>query len=320
MNKSNEIIKRETGKLFGSLFPNYDDRSFLSSMELFQKRFEANSFDLELFKNKICLDVGCGGGRYSIAASLLGAKKVYGIDIGEASIENACKRASNMNVKNTTFQLVSADEIPFDQDSIDVVIFSGVLQHTADPDKVISEISRVLRSGGFCYMLVYATGGVRWPMVQLLRPIADRIGFKVMDKAVEEAGLPVNKRRTYLDDLFVPVIDFYSWNRLESLLVHNGFKDIQRWHRGRFDHEENLETYLADLQGFLTLFEAGCQSTIKEFDVYKSCFEIEKNVCREVIHFTKKIISDVKENRISENDAMDFIVGQGHHRLIAYQS
>jgi len=37
-----------------------------------------------------------------------------------------------------------------------------------------------------------------------------RIGFAAMDAAITAAGLDVNRRRTYLDDLFVPYIDFYS--------------------------------------------------------------------------------------------------------------
>jgi putative methylase len=40
-------------------------------------------------KNKFVVDLGCGSGRLAIGASLLGAKKVFGIDLDEEAIEQA---------------------------------------------------------------------------------------------------------------------------------------------------------------------------------------------------------------------------------------
>jgi len=48
--------------------------------------------------DKVVIDLGCGTGIFSIGCSLLGAKKVIGIDIDERAIEIARKKADEMNV------------------------------------------------------------------------------------------------------------------------------------------------------------------------------------------------------------------------------
>src|SRR5205823_4865390 len=127
-------------------------------------------------------------------------------------------RALELGASHVTFAVGSVIELPFEDASFDFVCHSGVLMCTAHPSRAARELARVLRPGGLIYLLVYATEGLRWPLVQILRPIAQTIGFAAMDAAVATADLPANRRRTYLDDLFVPYIDFYSWQRLQGLL------------------------------------------------------------------------------------------------------
>lgn len=308
-----------TGDLFGKLFPSYDDQAYLKSLEIFFKRFEANRFSLEWFKGKVCLDAGCGGGRYSIALALIGAKKVYGIDISKNSIKDACKRAKNFKINNINFTTASLEKLPFKSKSFDFVICSGVIHHTANSEKAMSEIARVLHKGGRLYVLIYATGGIRWPLVQILRPIAKKIGFDVMDSAITAGGFPINKRRTYLDDLFVPIIDFYTWERLKNMLERHGFKNIKRWNKGRFDHEENLDTYLNDLKGFRLLFGSGMNSEDSKRQPHSELFYIGEKIIGTFVDYVSKMRDAVKKGCISEEEAMEMIIGQGHHRIIAWK-
>ena len=71
-------LETRTGRLFGDLWHYLDDEQFEQSVALFASRFEANGFDLSWFEGKKCLDVGCGGGRYTIAIGRLGAGQVVG--------------------------------------------------------------------------------------------------------------------------------------------------------------------------------------------------------------------------------------------------
>lgn len=50
-------------------------------------------------KDKIVIDLGCGTGIFSIGASIVGAKEIYGIDIDENSIKIAKNYADSINEK-----------------------------------------------------------------------------------------------------------------------------------------------------------------------------------------------------------------------------
>ncbi len=319
MIKDRKRVEKLTGTLFGKLFPMYDNTGYMRSIELFSRRFKVNKFPLEWFKDKTCLDAGCGGGRYSLALSMLGARKVYGADVSKAAIKDARKRAAQYKITNIEFRNSSVEKLPFKNNSFDFIVCSGVVHHTSNPEKSLAEISRVLRPGGGIYMLMYATGGVRWPLVQILRPLAQEIGFNVMDKVCQETGMPPNKRRTYLDDLFVPVIDFYTWGRLKDLLIRNGFTGIKRWEKGRFDHEEDLDSYLKDLKGFYSLFKAGAASKKIRTEPYHQLFCKGRQICKSALDLTDSVQKLVEKGDISEKRAMQVIVGQGHHRIIAWK-
>lgn len=302
---------RNSRDLFGYLFSSYDDKAFVSSVELFKKRFEANGFAVTWFRGKTCLDAGCGGGRYSIALALLGAKEVFAIDISKGSLEDAERRAADLNIDNIKFRAASVEKLPFGDNSFDAVIFSGLLHHLARPHAGMREVSRVLKPRGLLYLLVYATGGIRWPLIQILRPIARKIGFNALDAALEEAALGVNKRRTYMDDLFVPVIDFYDWDRLHEMLRHSGFKRITRWTKGRFDHEEDMNAYCADLEGIKSLFASGARSRSAKLKVRRRLFSIAENICDAFLKYARRLSC--------EDNSYELVIGEGHHRVIAWK-
>lgn len=89
------------------------------------------------------LDLGCGDGIFSEVALASGADLI-GIDASNVALERARKRCPQGE-----FELASIDgDIPLGDSSVDVVWASEVLQHVLDLQKTLSEIRRVLSSGG----------------------------------------------------------------------------------------------------------------------------------------------------------------------------
>lgn len=315
---SREALERSTGKLFGDLWGPYDRDLFEKSVDLFNRRLDLMDFDKNSIKGKICLDAGCGGGRNSIALARLGAKFVQGIDLGEKGIEDAKRRADGMD--NVAFQMGSILDLPYSNESYDLVIAAGVLMHLDDEDVALDELTRVLKKDGTLYLLVYATGGMRWPLIKVLRPIAAELGQPDIERAMEAALMPANKRRTFLDDLFVPKFDFFTWDRMTRMLKKRGYTQIRRAdEKARLDHEHSLVAYRADLESLLSVFEAGKTDLFQAGEkkpLYEHGYNLVSNVIDTISWFEKAVV----EGKYTEFQAMECVIGQGHHRVFATKS
>lgn len=100
-------------------------------------------------KGKTALDVGCGGGILAEEFAAAGFS-VTGLDPSENSIKTAKKHAIQ-NGLNIHYETGTAENMPYPDNSFDVVYCCDVLEHVRDLNKAISEISRVLKSGGMFF-------------------------------------------------------------------------------------------------------------------------------------------------------------------------
>ena len=96
------------------------------------------------------LDLGSGAGFDAfLAAKKAGdSGKVIGIDMTEAMIEKAQANAQKYGYQNTEFRLGDIEELPVEDNSIDIIISNCVINLAPDKDKVFSEAYRVLKKGG----------------------------------------------------------------------------------------------------------------------------------------------------------------------------
>ena len=92
--------------------------------------------------NKKILDVGCGEAPYR---NLFESCEYIGIDVEGASHDD--------NLKKTDI-FFNGTDIPFPDDTFDMVILSEVLEHVENADRIISEISRVLKKTGVLYLTI----------------------------------------------------------------------------------------------------------------------------------------------------------------------
>jgi 2-polyprenyl-6-hydroxyphenyl methylase/3-demethylubiquinone-9 3-methyltransferase len=97
----------------------------------------------------IALEVGCGGGIMCEEIALTGFQ-TSGIDPAEKSIAIARKHAIEKSL-SINYQIASGENLPFENHTFDVVFCCDVLEHVRDLNRVISEISRVLKKGGIFF-------------------------------------------------------------------------------------------------------------------------------------------------------------------------
>ncbi len=92
------------------------------------------------------LDVGCGDGAYALAVARLGARAA-GVDPAPEAVEAARRHAAEAGL-DATFQVGSAERLPFEAGRFDVVLAVTVLCFIRNPPAAVAEMARVLRPGG----------------------------------------------------------------------------------------------------------------------------------------------------------------------------
>jgi len=93
------------------------------------------------------LDVGCGTG--ALLSKFAGECDIkgYGIDISEKMIEQARRKCPQM-----TFQIARCDEIPFADQTFDIMTSCMAYHHYDNKEGFAKEAARVLKPGGVLYI------------------------------------------------------------------------------------------------------------------------------------------------------------------------
>lgn len=96
-------------------------------------------------KGKRVLDAACGEGYGTRLIYDWGAASVVGVDISEAAVLTAEKNFGNPHVE---YLVHDVEELPFPDNSFDVVVSLETVEHLNDPVKFLKEMRRVLKENG----------------------------------------------------------------------------------------------------------------------------------------------------------------------------
>jgi ubiquinone/menaquinone biosynthesis C-methylase UbiE len=126
--------------------------------ELGAYRFEKLDYLSDLvnfptYHDKHVLEVGCGLG-IDLLQFAKGGAIVTGIDLSETAIHLAQQYFFQEDQK-CSWLIMNGEEMGFNDGIFDVVYAHGVIQYTADPQKMIQEIYRVLKPHGLAILMVY---------------------------------------------------------------------------------------------------------------------------------------------------------------------
>jgi len=108
---------------------------------------------LNLQPGQSVLDLGCGEGRHAIHLLVSEAVDIVAVDLNIADLRTACERARPFTELEAVpghllFGVADGLQLPFADNTFDVVICSEVLEHIEDYRAVLAEIDRVLKPGG----------------------------------------------------------------------------------------------------------------------------------------------------------------------------
>lgn len=107
--------------------------------------------------DKRVLEYGCGGGSDAMSFMRRGNDVTYA-DVVPFNVGAASKRiaAAGLTHRATPLVLEASSPIPLPDASFDLISSHGVLHHIVDPTPVVAEFARLLRSGGFAYVMLYS--------------------------------------------------------------------------------------------------------------------------------------------------------------------
>ncbi len=152
------------------------------------------------------LEVGSGGGELSVYLALQGAR-VSGIDVSEANVRLAARRAAVNGVGNRVrFRASPIESLDDADESYDIVIGNQVLHHFDLPN-ALPNVRRLLRKGGraiFCEPVLLIPESVR-------RVRESGLGTRILPRRVDtptERSISVGDvrlvRETFPDSAFYP--------------------------------------------------------------------------------------------------------------------
>jgi len=102
-----------------------------------------------LFPGEALLDIGSGPGLETISlARRVEPARAFGLDPVPRMVQVASENARRSGVANVTFLNGSMEDIPLEDESVDVIVSNCVINLSVDKKRAMSEMMRVLRPGG----------------------------------------------------------------------------------------------------------------------------------------------------------------------------
>ena len=187
--------------------------------EIYRSRYERTGYLRQFARfdeagGQQVLEIGVGAGS-DFRSWLENGASACGVDFTEAAIRLTAEHLNVAGLDTEQYELQHADaeQLPFGDDTFDVVYSYGVLHHTPDTAAAFAEAHRVLKSGGQLRAMIYHvpswTGFLLWVRYGLL------------------AGRPlVSQKQVIFEELESPGTKAYTLAEARRLVLSAGFRDV----------------------------------------------------------------------------------------------
>jgi ubiquinone/menaquinone biosynthesis C-methylase UbiE len=134
--------------------------------------------DFDSLRGKDVLDVGFGSG-FSVQLFAEAGASVTGIDLTPWAVETTRARLDAFGLDANVSE-GDAEQLPFEDAAFDFVFSWGVIHHSSDMDKALSELVRVCKPDGAVVIMVYHRRSLFYAFYKLFQrflPVMRRLGF-----------------------------------------------------------------------------------------------------------------------------------------------
>jgi SAM-dependent methyltransferase len=172
--------------IVGGLHASFDDdyERFFAAYDAWRYRQESHipaCLDRIDWRGRKVLEIGLGQGAESEQIIRRGA--VWsGLDLTSESVDRVRTRLALRDLPHDDVRQGSAVEIPWPNDSFDIVFSHGVLHHVPDIRRAEREIHRVLKPGGLLVAMLYARASLNY-----------QVSIRVVRRAALLAAYPLRR-------------------------------------------------------------------------------------------------------------------------------
>ena len=117
--------------------------------------------DYQNLQGKAVLEIGCGLGAQAAVLANAGAR-VTAVDLTERAVSYTKRRFELFRIEDAAVIRSDAESLPFPDRTFDFVWSWGVIHHTANPQRAVSEIFRVLKINGRASVMIYHRNSTRY--------------------------------------------------------------------------------------------------------------------------------------------------------------
>jgi ubiquinone/menaquinone biosynthesis C-methylase UbiE len=186
--------------------------------------------DLQIPKNSVCLDIGCGDGLTTAALYEHCQKEgiIYGLDISQRMIDKAIINCRKLGYEDICFLKGDAESLNFPANMFDVVVSLYTFQFIPDKWKCLKEMYRVLKPGGYMCLFFPASEMFQKETFEIFRTVTQRhVEFTELNHVISEFG-----------EMHITLEEF------QDMLHDIGFTSLDFMGRHRVIYEKNMKNYL----------------------------------------------------------------------------
>ncbi|MFC0906021.1 arsenite methyltransferase [Clostridium sp. MT-14] len=191
----------------------------------------------ELKNGETVLDLGSGGGiNVFMSSKYVGQTgKVYGLDMTDEMLELANKNKEKMGVTNVEFLKGFIEDIPLQNEIVDVIMSNCVINLCESKEKALSEAYRVLKKGGRLaiadiVVLKHVPESIRHSVEMWVGCIAGALSVKKYEEILKKVGFkdikitPVNiYTRDVIEDIAKQKNSGDAYSKIDAALIDGAF-------------------------------------------------------------------------------------------------
>ena len=204
--------------MFDNIAPTYDRLNHRLSWDIDRGWRRKAISQLAPYSPKTMLDIATGTGDFAIlAAQMLMPERLIGADISEGMMQIGRKKVEAAGLTGViSFEKEDCLNLSYQDETFDAVTAAFGIRNFADLDRGLSEMGRVLKSGGHL-SIVELTTPVTFPMKQL---------FHIYSHTVLPVyGRLISKDRSAYSYLTKTIEAFPQGERMVGILKKAGFRE-----------------------------------------------------------------------------------------------